>query len=96
MEEFSPTTIIGSNYLLNSKAIKRVCVGTDVKQSKHFILPDQYNEALEYVKDFWKEEETFEDGEYLFCIKSDHVNYLRNQIYKIEKGWIYKRNEGNK
>lgn len=30
---------------------------------KHFILPDQYNEALEYVKGFWEEEEQYEEGQ---------------------------------
>ena len=54
-----------SNLLSSSEEDNNKLFGTDTKESKHFVLPQQYNEALEYVKDFWKEEEKFDVGDWV-------------------------------
>ena len=66
---------INNKYFTSEDMEKGKVQGCGVKRARHFVLPTQWDEAVEYVKNFNSPKEpkvkTFKEGDYVTCIKVD-------------------------
>lgn len=93
------SSINWDEYLTSSSSAKNALTSVIKKFDKHFKLPQQWDEALEYVKDYFTEEPEFKVGAFITFIKAtensevDHVGDVL-QITNIRddsfhEKWIY-------
>lgn len=78
------------DYLVPSFSRENSLTSTAGKQLKHFILPQQWNEALEYVKEYFKEEE-FKAGDYVvmtdYGTATKTNSFILGAVYKLSRNY---------
>jgi len=84
------SSISWSMYLTNS-ATPNAITSTYGKRDSHFVLPKDWEKALDYVKEYFKEEEKFKVGDWVVVLPEDKYfcnceQNIAQQIDELQEG----------